>query len=81
MRFVLNLHDVAFGKCTIERWPASATGELAGGLKQREATHHTAIDAVFFVVEQGPAERSFGARSLRDSDLLFGQVFTTFFNL
>ena len=81
MRFVLNLHDVTFGECPIERRPASATGELAGGFKQRESAHHAAIDAVFFVVEQGSAEGSFGSRSLRDSDLLFGQVLTTFFNL
>ena len=45
---------LALGECTIERRPAGATGELAGGLKQREAAHHAAVDAVFFVVEQGP---------------------------
>ena len=61
MRLVLNLHDVALGDCTIERRPAGATGELAGGLKQREAAHHAAVDAVLFVVEEGAAERSFGA--------------------
>ena len=33
MRFVLNLHDVTFGKRTIKRRPAGSTGELTCGLE------------------------------------------------
>ena len=73
---VFDFSDVPWREPAVERRPPGAAGEFAGGLKQRQSANHAAVDAVLFVVEEGAAERSFGARSLRDSDLLFGQVFT-----
>ena len=58
---VFDFSDVPWREPAVERRPPGAAGEFAGGLKQRQSANHAAVDAVLFVVEEGAAERSFGA--------------------
>ena len=58
---VFDFSDVPWREPAVERRPPGAAGEFAGGLEQRQSANHAAVDAVLFVVEEGAAERSFGA--------------------
>src|SRR5687767_1062861 len=57
-----------------EAWPAGAGIEFRLRRKQRQPAAGAAIDALFLVIEQRPAERPLGAAAAEDAELVRRQA-------
>lgn len=71
---VLNVMDMVWVECFEEARPAGAGLELSDGVKQRQPAKATNVNAFRFVMQQRPAERSFGGTLEQDAAFVRTQV-------